>query len=104
MSSALLIARLIFGLAMAAHGTQKLFGWFGGRGLTTTGEFFVQLGFQPGRFFAAAASAGEVVGGLLLALGLLGPVGPAIIILVMTVAMLTVHLPHGFFAANNGVE
>jgi putative oxidoreductase len=101
--TALLLARLVLGLIMAAHGTQKLFGWFGGHGLTATGEFFVQLGFAPGRLFATAASVGEVVSGLLLAFGFLGPVGPAIMIAVMIVAAVTVHW-HGLFAASNGVE
>ena len=55
----LLFMRLVFGLVMAAHGAQKLFGWFGGYGLNKTGEFFVQLGFPPGRAFAAAASVAE---------------------------------------------
>ena len=100
----LLIARLVLGLLMAAHGSQKLFGWFGGYGLHTTGEFFVQLGFRPGRLFATAAAVGEVASGLLVALGFLGPVGPAVMIAVMIVAAASVHLPHGLFAQNNGIE
>ena len=55
MDTGLLIARVVFGLLMAAHGAQKLFGWFGGYGLAGTGGFFEQLGFRPGRLFAAAA-------------------------------------------------
>src|SRR5438552_1354232 len=104
MSTGFLIARLILGLALAAHGAQKLFGWFGGYGLAGTGGFFAGLGFRPGVLFALAAGLGEVGGGLLTAAGLFGPVGPALIILVMLVAILTVHWPHGFFASSNGVE
>jgi putative oxidoreductase len=104
MDAGLVVARLVFGLLMAAHGTQKLFGWFGGYGLTGTGGFFEQLGFRPGRLFAALASTAEVVGGLLLALGLFGPVGPALIISVMVVAIATVHWQHGLFAQTNGIE
>ena len=100
----LLIGRLVLGLIMAAHGTQKLFGWFGGYGLSATGEFFVQLGFAPGRLFAAAASAGELASGLLVALGFLGPIGPALMISVMIVAAVSVHWEHGLFAASNGIE
>lgn len=100
----LLLARIIIGLVMAAHGAQKLFGWFGGYGLNKTGEFFVHLGFQRGRAFAAAASLTEITSGLLLAVGLLGPVGPALIVSVMLVAMITVHWDHGLFASNNGIE
>jgi putative oxidoreductase len=100
----LLVARLVLGLLMAAHGTQKLFGWFGGYGLGKTGEFFVQLGFPPGRLFASAASLGEVTGGLLLAFGFLGPVGPALMMSVMLVAAISVHWKNGLFASTNGVE
>jgi uncharacterized membrane protein YphA (DoxX/SURF4 family) len=54
-SIGVLIVRLVIGLIMAAHGTQKLLGWFGGYGLRGTGEFFVQLGLQrpcfPSRAF-----------------------------------------------------
>jgi putative oxidoreductase len=104
MDSGLLLARMVFGLLMAAHGTQKLFGWFGGYGLAGTGGFFEQLGFRPGRVFAAAAGATEVAAGLLVALGFLGPLGPALIVAVMIVAMATVHWRHGVFAQNNGIE
>jgi putative oxidoreductase len=104
MDVGLLVARLVFGLVMAAHGTQKLFSWFGGYGLTGTGGFFEQLGFRPGRLFAALAGAAELTGGLLLASGLFGPIGPALMLSVMIVAAVTVHRQHGLFAANNGIE
>lgn len=104
LSSGLLIARLVFGLLMVGHGTQKLFGWFGGYGLAGTGGFFEGLGFRPGRAFAAAASLTEIAGGLLLALGFLGPVGPALIISVMLVAAISVHRQNGLFATSNGIE
>jgi len=103
-SAGLLVGRLVLGLAMAAHGSQKLFGWFGGYGLAGTGGFFEQLGFRPGRAYAAAAASAEVAGGLLVALGLLGPIGPALILSVMVVAAVTVHWKGGFFAQSNGVE
>src|SRR5947199_5776821 len=103
MAIGLLLVRLVAGGLMAAHGSQKLFGWFGGYGLTGTGGFFEGLGFRPGRLFAAAAGASELMGGLLVALGLLGPVGPALVLSVMIVAAVTVHW-HGVFAASNGVE
>lgn len=104
LSMGLLIIRLIFGLVMAAHGAQKLFGWFGGYGLAGTGGFFEKLGFRPGRVFAAAAALAEFVGGLLFALGFLGPIGPMLIIADMLVASISVHWRNGLFATTNGVE
>ena len=104
MDAGLLIARMVFGLLMAAHGTQKLFGWFGGYGLAGTAGFFEQLGFRPGKLFAGAAAGTETVAGLLVAFGLLGPLGPALIVSVMIVAAATVHWQHGVFAQNNGIE
>jgi putative oxidoreductase len=104
LSAGLLIARLVLGPIMAAHGSQKLFGWFGGYGLDGTGGFMESIGFRPGRTFAAAAGTSELVGGLLLTLGLLGPIGPALIIAVMVVAAVSVHWKHGLFASNNGIE
>ena len=104
LSIGLLLARVVIGLLLAAHGAQKLFGWFGGYGLKVTGEFMVQLGFERGRAFATAASVGEIASGLLIALGLLGPVGPALMVSIMIVAAVTVHWEHGLFAQNNGIE
>ena len=104
MDLGLLLARMVFGLLMAAHGTQKAFGWFGGYGLAGTAGFFEQLGFRPGRLFAGAAAGTEIVAGLLVALGLLGPLGPAMVVSVMIVAAATVHWANGLFATNNGIE
>ena len=99
-----LFARVAVGLLMAAHGAQKLFGWFGGGGLEGTGAFFGQLGFHPGRLFAIAAALAEFGGGLLIAIGLLGPIGPAIVLADMVVAAISVHWRNGLFATSNGIE
>ncbi len=104
MAIGLVLIRLVFGVLMAAHGSQKLFAWFGGYGLTGTGTFFEQLGFRPGRLFAAAAGWTEVLGGVLVAVGLGGPIGPALVVSVMIVAVVSVHWGHGLFAATNGIE
>ena len=99
-----LLARLIVGLALAAHGSQKLFGWFGGYGISGTGGFFESLGFKPGAAFAAAAGLSELIGGLLIAVGFLGPIGPALIIATMLVAIFTVHISKGFWNSDGGWE
>lgn len=104
MDTGLVLARLVLGLLMAAHGSQKLFGWFGGHGLAAASGMFEALGFRPGRVFASAAALGEIVGGLLVALGLLGPIGPALILAVMIVAAFSVHWQNGLFAMSNGIE
>jgi putative oxidoreductase len=103
-SAGLLVARLVLGLYMAAHGAQKLFGWFGGHGLAGTGGFFEQIGFRPGRVFAATAGTVEVVSGLLVISGLLGPVGPALMVSVLLVAAVSVHKQNGVFVTSNGIE
>ena len=104
MDAGLLVARVVFGVLMAAHGSQKLFGWLGGYGIAGTGGFFESLGFKPGRLFALAAGLAEFGGGVLLALGLLQPVAAALIVSVMVVAAVTVHWQGGLFAMTNGVE
>jgi len=104
MSIGILILRLVAGLTLAAHGAQKLFGWFGGYGLTGTGGFLEQLGFVPGKRNALFAGLAEGVGGLFLALGFATPLAAAVIIAVMTVASVSVHLKHGFFNHNQGYE
>src|SRR5215217_1960137 len=102
-SIGLLLLRLVVGFAMAAHGAQKLFGWFGGYGIAGTGGFFESLGFRPGRLLAIAAGLGETIGGVLLAAGLLGPVGPALMLSVMIVAS-SLHWGNGLLASSNGIE
>ena len=104
MALGLLILRLFVGLTLAAHGAQKLFGWFGGYGLAGTGGFLEQLGFFPGRRHALMAGLAEFGGGLLLALGLATPLAATLIISVMFVAIATVHLKHGFFNHTQGYE
>jgi putative oxidoreductase len=104
LGTGLLLARLILGVLLVAHGGAKLFGWFGGYGIAGTAGFFEQLGFRPGRLFVITASVTELAGGILLALGLLGPVGPALILSVMIVAAISVHRGHGLFAGTNGIE
>jgi putative oxidoreductase len=99
-----LALRLGVGGALAAHGAQKLFGWWGGFGLAKTTGFMSAVGYRPPRLFALAVSGGEIVSGLLTALGLLGPAGPALMILIMLVAIGVAHWGHGFFAAGNGLE
>jgi len=104
MQEGLFIVRLVTGLLMAAHGSQKLFGWFNGYGIAGTAGFFNTLGFRPGRMFAAAAGISEFIGGLLIATGFLGPFGPALVVAVMVVAGISVHWNNGLFTASNGIE
>jgi putative oxidoreductase len=103
MDTGLFIARLIFGALLVGHGTQKLFGWFGGHGLEGTGGFFHSLGFRPGRPMAAVAGLSEAGGGLLLVLGLLTPLAGAAIVGTLLVAA-SVHLEKGLWSTNGGYE
>lgn len=96
--------RIGAGLFLVPHGAQKLFGWFGGHGLTATGQFFeTQLGFANGFLAALAAGSVEVFAGLALALGLGTRVAAAAIALLLLVAA-SVHIPSGFFWTNGGWE
>jgi putative oxidoreductase len=104
MTIGLLILRLVVGLTMAAHGAQKLFGWFGGYGLQGTAGFLEKLGFIPGRRSALLAGLAEFGGGLLFALGLLTPLAATLIISVMFVAVATVHVKNGYFNSSQGFE
>jgi len=104
MDIGIFIVRVFFGLAIAAHGAQKLLGWFGGYGIKKTGGFFEGLGFHPGAAFAIAAGLSEMGGGLLLTAGLFTPFGAAAVLSAMLVAMVSVHVKNGFFANVNGIE
>ena len=104
MDIGLLLIRLGAGLAIAAHGAQKLFGAFGGPGLKGTASFVESLGFRPGRAHAWALGVAELAGGLLLAAGFLTPFGAMAMIAVMLTAILAVHAEKGFFATDGGYE
>jgi putative oxidoreductase len=104
MDIGLLLLRLTVGLTFAAHGTQKLFGWFGGAGLDATGQFFAMIGFPPGQRHALMAGLAETGGGLLVVLGPFTPLAAALLFGVMFVAAVTVHIQKGFFAVNGGYE
>jgi len=105
MNFALLVLHVAVGAYFAAHGAQKLFGSFGGAGLDGTAGFFESnLNLRPGRFHATAAGVNEFVGGILIALGLLVPLGAVLIVATMVAAIWTVHLPNGPFAQDSGYE
>jgi len=99
-----LVLRVVLGVLLIGHGSQKLFGWFGGYGLTGTGGFMESLGMKPGRVMAAAAGLSEFVGGALLVVGFLVPVGALLIAGVMTVAIGKVHIKNGPWNEGGGYE
>nr|WP_272918569.1 DoxX family membrane protein [Streptomyces sp. HUCO-GS316] len=99
----LLLLRMGVGGVLAAHGTQKLFGWFGGHGIEGTGQFMESVGYEPGKASARAAGLAEAGGGTLLALGLATPAAGASAAGAMAGAS-AVHTPNGFFNAEGGYE
>jgi putative oxidoreductase len=99
-----LITRLVIGGLFVGHGTQKLFGWFGGPGLEGTQQMMSQLEMHPPRRHARAAGLTESVSGTLLALGLATPLAAAGIIGVMTTAIRKVHLSNGLWVSKGGYE
>ena len=102
MNTGLLIIRAAAGLLLAGHGTQKAFGWFGGRGFSATSQGFHSMGYRPGHIAASLAVVGELGGGVLLALGLLTPLAAAAVIGVMLNAA-HVHWPK-FWVTQGGLE
>ena len=99
-----LVLRIPVGIIFAAHGGQKLFGWFGGHGLEGTGQWMASIGLEPGYLMALLAGSAEFFGGLALLLGLL--VRPASVALAVTmiVAIFAAHAGNGLFMSNNGYE
>ena len=99
-----LLLRLTVGGFFVGHGTQKLFGWFGGNGLDATAEGFEKIGLRPGRSNAIAAGAAETGGGALLAAGLATPVAASVLTATMLTAIHRVHLKNGPWLSNGGYE
>lgn len=102
--AALLLARSVLGASIAAHGAQKLFGWFGGPGPEKAEKMFGSLGFQPASTMARVASITELTAGTMIATGAGGPIGSMLLVSVMTVAAGSVHFKNGYFQTNQGFE
>jgi putative oxidoreductase len=100
----MILLRLVVGLALAAHGSQKLFGFFGGGGLAGTRTFFAGLGFRTPLVMAFVAGLSELGGGLLFAFGLVTPLAALALTVVMLNAIGTVHWKKGFFNSAGGYE
>jgi putative oxidoreductase len=80
--------RLILGIVFVVHGAQKLFGWFGGGGVNGTGDFMASLGLNPGVPMGLVSGTGEIIGGILLLLGILVPVAAVLLTIDMIVAII----------------
>lgn len=100
----LLILRLVVGLTMAAHGAQKLFGWFGGSGFGGTLKMQERMSLKPPALWAGFVILGEFGGGLSLAFGLLTPLGAAGIFGAMFMAIARSHWKNGFWNSKRGIE
>jgi putative oxidoreductase len=104
LSLGLLILRVIGGLTLAAHGAQKLFGWFEGPGLTKLSQGFEKQGFKPAWFWVSLVILGELGGGLSVALGFLTPLGAAGMFAAMFMAIFKSHWKNGFWNSKRGLE
>ena len=100
----LLIIRLVGGLTIAAHGAQKLFGWFDGPGITKITQGFEKQGFKPAWLWVILVILGEFGGGLSVALGLLTPLGAAGMFGAMLMAIFKSHWKNGFWNSKRGLE
>ena len=103
-SAALLILRVVVGLTIAAHGAQKVFGWWGGSGIQGWAGALTHMRVRPALPWAIASAASELLGGLGMAVGLLSPLAAFAIIATQLVAIALVHIPHGFLSTKGGYE
>ncbi|AOA04311.1 MULTISPECIES: DoxX family protein [Pseudomonas] len=100
----LTVLRIFVGIIFAAHGSQKLFGWFGGGGLAGTAQWMESIGLAPGTLMAVLAGGTEFLGGLALIVGLLARPAALGLSFTLLVAIFSVHISNGLFMANNGYE
>lgn len=100
----LTVLRVLVGITFMAHGSQKLFGWFGGYGLAGVAQWMESIGLAPGYLMALMAGSAEFFGGLALVIGLLVRPASAVLAITMLVAIFSVHIGNGFFMADNGYE
>lgn len=100
----LTVVRILVGIIFVAHGSQKLFGAFGGYGLEGTGQYMASLGLTPGYLMALLSGSAEFFGGLGLVVGLLARPAAVVLAATLVVAIFSVHISNGLFMANNGYE
>ena len=100
----LTVLRIFVGIIFAAHGSQKLFGWFGGGGLAGTAQWMESIGLAPSMLMAVLAGGTEFLGGLALIIGLLARPAALGLSFTLLVAIFSVHISNGLFMANNGYE
>lgn len=104
LSLGLLIIRIVVGLLLIGHGSQKAFGWFGGGGFIKTVGFLKSIGFRPAGFWVLLGVSGEIIGGLLFLFGLLTPLGAAAIFASMLMAVIKMHWKAGLWSQKGGYE
>ena len=100
----LTVLRVFVGIIFAVHGSQKLFGWFGGGGLAGTAQWMESIGLAPGTLMALLSGGTEFFGGLALIIGLLARPAALGLSFTLLVAIFSVHIHNGLFMANNGYE
>ena len=100
----LLVLRLVIGLTVAAHGAQKVFGWWGGTGMAAWTTGMTRMRIRPALLWAWVSALSELLGGLAVAIGLLSPLGSFGIVAAMAVAIALVHWPNGFWNGKRGYE
>jgi putative oxidoreductase len=100
----LLLLRLVVGLTFAAHGAQKAFGWWNGSGFAAWQQAMTRMRFRPAPVWAIASIAAELLGGLLMAAGLVTPFAAAALVAQSVVIVLKAHLPNGFWNGQRGYE
>ena len=103
-SIANIMLRVPVGIILAAHGSQKLFAWFGGYGLEGTGQWMESIGLAPGFLMALLAGSAEFFGGIALMLGFLTRPAAIVSTFTMIIAIFSVHFSNGLFMSNNGYE
>ena len=104
MNIAILVLRICLGAIFVGHGMQKVFGAFGGPGISGFSQMLSGLGFAPAVFWAYLAAYTELIGGLLIVFGICTRFAALFIFILIIVATLKVHLLKGFFMANGGFE
>lgn len=103
-SAAALLLRVVLGLILFLHGTQKVFGAFGGSGYAGWVDSVRRLGMEPTELLAPLSALAEFGGGLLLLLGVATEVAALFIAINLLVAIWKVHWPAGFFTRDGGIE